>query len=228
VAVARRAVAEHQAQLILLDDAFQHRRIHRDLDIVLIDALQPFGYRHVLPRGLLREPLAGLRRAQLIALSRADTVDPPRRRQLHDEVRALAPQAGWLEVEHRPRLLVNAAGESRPLEDLRGQRVAAFAGVGNPEGFYRTLQQLDCQLQARLAFPDHCRFDAADLCLLRQWLNELQTVDAVVCTGKDLVKFDVTHLNDRPLWAVQIDVHVAQGCELLESRLREIVQLMRE
>ena len=64
VAAARQAIAEFQAEVLVLDDAFQHRHIHRDLDLVLIDALEPFGFGHVLPRGLLREPLAGLARAR--------------------------------------------------------------------------------------------------------------------------------------------------------------------
>ena len=96
VAAARQAVTELDAQLILLDDAFQHRRIHRDLDIVLIDALQPFGYRHVLPRGLLREPLSRLARADVIGLSRAEAVDAQQRDALRNEILRLAPRPpGW-------------------------------------------------------------------------------------------------------------------------------------
>ena len=74
VAGAERAIAEFSAQCILLDDGFQHRRLARDLDIVLLDALEPFGFEHVFPRGTLREPLAGLKRAQAVCLSRADAI----------------------------------------------------------------------------------------------------------------------------------------------------------
>ena len=92
VSAARAAVQVLACDVIVLDDAFQHRRIHRDLDIVLIDALEPFGYRHLLPRGLLREPLPRLARADVIGLSRADAVDAARRAALRDEVNGLRAQ----------------------------------------------------------------------------------------------------------------------------------------
>ena len=80
VAAARQAIRQFQCRAIILDDAFQHRRIGRDLDIVLLDAFEPLGFGHVFPRGTLREPLEGLRRADLVALSRADVLEPERRR----------------------------------------------------------------------------------------------------------------------------------------------------
>ncbi len=79
VAAARMAIEEFEAQAIVLDDAFQHRRIARDLDIVLLDALAPFGFEHVFPRGMLREPLSGLARAHAVILTRADMATPAER-----------------------------------------------------------------------------------------------------------------------------------------------------
>ena len=76
IAAAEEAIRRHSVRAILLDDAFQHRRIARDLDIVLLDAFEPFGFGHVFPRGTLREPLEGLRRADIVALSRADFWNP--------------------------------------------------------------------------------------------------------------------------------------------------------
>ena len=100
VAAARQAVAELGCQAIVLDDGFQHRRIARDLDIVLLDALEPFGFGHVFPRGTLREPLAGLRRAHVVALSRADMLEPAEREAIRRRVAQYAPQADWLEIAH--------------------------------------------------------------------------------------------------------------------------------
>src|SRR5436190_16306424 len=79
IAAANQALATNPAQVLILDDGFQHRRLARDLDIVLLDALAPFGYGHLLPRGLLREPIESLARAQVVALSRSDAVDAERR-----------------------------------------------------------------------------------------------------------------------------------------------------
>ena len=93
VRAARHAVEEHHCQVLLLDDAFQHRRIARDVDIVLLDALEPFGWERVFPRGMLREPLAGLARAQVVALSRADAVDVETREAIARRAGQLAPHA---------------------------------------------------------------------------------------------------------------------------------------
>ena len=101
-AAARVAIDELATQLIVLDDGFQHRRLGRDLDIVLIDAVEPFGYDRVFPRGMLREPLSGLRRADVIGLTRADVVNETRRREIRTRVQAIQPQATWVELAHQP------------------------------------------------------------------------------------------------------------------------------
>ena len=113
VAAARTAIAEAGCQLILLDDAFQHRRIHRDLDIVLVDALEPFGYGHLFPRGMLREPMSSLRRADVIGLSRANLIDANERKRIQSLVRGHAPTAWWIECNHAPRGLQSADGRER-------------------------------------------------------------------------------------------------------------------
>jgi tetraacyldisaccharide 4'-kinase len=223
VAAAQQAIRQHNCQLMVLDDGFQHRRIGRDLDIVLIDALTPFGYGHLLPRGLLREPLHRLARADLIALSRSDTVDEARRRQLRAAVRSHAPTADWIELVHRPAGLLNVQGQSVSVEQLRGRRVAAFAGIGNPRGFYHSLDSIGCALVARRSFPDHCHFDPDELAALQQWVANLSDLDAVVCTCKDLVKMNDTQLSGIPLWALAVDVQVVQGRDVLEHRLSQLL-----
>ena len=180
VAAARMAIDQTDCQLIVLDDAFQHRRIDRDLDIVLIDALQPFGFGHLLPRGLLREPLSQLARADVIGLSRAEAITPGERRALRARVERFAPHALWVELAHRPARLINVTGETAAVETLAAHRVAVFAGIGNPEGFYHTLEQLKYQVVARRQFPDHHDFGADDVASLRRWLDDQNDVAAVV------------------------------------------------
>ena len=100
VAAARMAIAEFEAQLILLDDAFQHRRIKRDLDIVLIDATCPFGYGHLLPRGLLREPLRNLKRADLIAITRVDQISTEQCQKLEKQIQRFNASADIVSFSH--------------------------------------------------------------------------------------------------------------------------------
>jgi tetraacyldisaccharide 4'-kinase len=221
VTAARQAIAAGGAQLIVLDDGFQHRRIGRDLDIVLLDALEPFGFGHVFPRGWLREPVNGLRRADVVVLSRADLLDAAGREALWKTVRAIAPRAVEAEVIHAPRRLISAAGAEMPLDAMRGQPVAAFCGIGNPAGFRRTLETCGCRLLGLRAFPDHHRYTPAELDQLSDWAKGLGA-SLLVCTGKDLVKLSAHHVGDRPLWAVGIEIEFLSGRESLESRLQPL------
>jgi len=219
---ARTAIEEFESQLVLLDDGFQHRRLRRDLDVVLLDALEPFGYGHVLPRGMLREPLSALRRAGAIVLSRADLVDEAERRRIESEVRRFNSAAPWCEVRHAPRALLDARGAETPLAALAGKRVAGFCGLGNPAGFRRTLAGLGGEVVAFREFPDHHNYERADVETLVQLAQESRA-EALVCTHKDLVKLRVDQLAGKPLWAVVVGLEFLKGEELLARELNKLL-----
>ncbi len=218
VAAARMAIEEFECQLILLDDAFQHRRIHRDLDIVLLDALEPFGFGHVFPRGMLREPLAGLKRAQIVALSRANLVDAVERARIRSVVLDYAPSAVWVECNHAPRGLHSAAGATAELTSLADKPVAAFCGIGNPTGFRRTLEQCGFTVASFREFPDHYSYRRSDVESLADWVKDLNA-EAVICTQKDLVKLGIDRLGTRALWALAIGLEISAGAADFEERL---------
>ncbi|MGD9645577.1 MAG: tetraacyldisaccharide 4'-kinase [Pirellulales bacterium] len=222
VAGARLAIDEFDSQLVLLDDGFQHRRLARDLDIVVLDATEPFGCEHVFPRGLLREPLAGLSRADLLVLSRADLVTADRRAEIRRRALALAPQAGWVEARHAPRVWRSAAGQERAVVELSACRVAAFCGIGNPEGFRRTLAAAGCTVVAFREFADHYAYRREDMEALSRWAAEAD-IDAVMTTHKDLVKIGVERLGDKPLWALVVGLEVLSGEEALTARLSAVL-----
>ncbi len=223
VAGARQAIAEFHPQFLLLDDGFQHRRLARDLDIVLLDALEPFGFNHVFPRGTLREPLAGLARAHVVCLSRADAVTDSERDAIRDRVARLAPQAAWCELAHTASHLINSSGETQPLESLSGQRIAAFCAIGNPNGFVRTLSSLNYEDISMREYPDHHIYSAADLSQISDKAASWGA-QTVVCTQKDLVKVRQNKLGNLPLWAVAIEIRILRGQETLERLLEQIVQ----
>ena len=218
VAAANTAVEKFDCQLILLDDAFQHRRIGRDLDVVLLDALEPFGFGHVFPRGTLREPLRGLRRAQVVALSRADMLPHVGREDVRRHVLLYAPEAVYVELTHAPRALISAGGQDEPLDSLADQPVAAFCGIGNPAGFRHTLKTCGYRVVDFREFPDHHPYSRADVESLARWADG-QEVAAVLCTHKDLVKLGVDRLGRRPLWAVGVGLEFITGQESLEAKL---------
>ena len=108
------------------------------------------------------------------------------------------------------------------LNELKGRRVAAFAGIGNPQGFYHSLETLGCDVTARRDYPDHFLYDHEDIVDLQNWIADTAPVDAVVCTCKDLVKIDAVELGNRPLWALAIEVDVVRGLDVLERVLEAV------
>jgi len=223
IAAAHEALAAKERQVLILDDAFQHRRLARDLDIVLLDALEPFGHGHLLPRGLLREPVEALSRAQVVALSRSDAVHEGSRRQIETEVRRIAPQVAWLELAHRATALRSFSGDSLPLDRPTRKPIAAFCGIGNPAGFRHTLESCGLNIAAWREFSDHCPYDDRTMTDVEQWLQPLD-IDHVICTRKDLVKIPRVELAGKRLWALDIELEVVCGREELEAILNPLAQ----
>jgi tetraacyldisaccharide 4'-kinase len=215
---ARRAIDEFGAQLILLDDGFQHRRLARDLDIVLVDALEPLGFGHVFPRGTLREPLSGWARAQAILLSRADLVPPEERERIRREVARHAPRAVWAELCTRPRRLLNSRGVEQHVSALVGQSLAAFCGIGNPAGFRQQLLNCGYRIGALRELADHQAYPPALLRELAEWAVGTGCA-AAICTRKDLVKIPRDRLGEMPLWALAIGLEVTSGLDELSALL---------
>ncbi|MFP6602426.1 MAG: tetraacyldisaccharide 4'-kinase [Pirellulaceae bacterium] len=224
VQAARRAVEELKAQVIVLDDGFQHRRIARDLDLVLVDATNPFGYGHLLPRGTLREPIAALRRADMIALTRVNLVPEDTLEELESQLATYAPQVPRFRVAYQPQKLLNASQQEMALGDLAGRSVAAFCGVGNPQAFRQTLEGCQCEVVDFRAFPDHHPFGPEDIDSLTRWLGHLDGIDSVVCTHKDLVKISLDQLAEIPLWALIVQPEITSGQPALEERLKKLIR----
>jgi tetraacyldisaccharide 4'-kinase len=226
VELAQTAIEELESELLILDDGFQHRRLQRDLDLVLIDCTNPWGHDYLFPRGWLREPKSSLRRAGAVLLTRCDQVDVAARERIKETVRRFNPQAPVVETAHRPVSLVNSRQEIAPLERLRGQPIAAFCGLGNPEAFRQTLVALGANVVDFRSYPDHHGYTREDVEELRRWARK-QTVDCVmVTTQKDLVKLRLDRLDAKELWAVRIRLQVESGAEMLEQKLADVMPTM--
>jgi tetraacyldisaccharide 4'-kinase len=218
VRLARIAIEELESEILVLDDGFQHRRLARDLDVVLIDATQPWGYGHLLPRGLLREPPSSLARAGVVVLTRCDQSDEGSLTRLRALIQRLAPHAVVAETVHEPVELVNdSARES--LEVLHRRNVGAFCGLGNPAAFRATVQKLGANLVDFRTYPDHHAYSADDVEALRQWARGLPEDTLLLTTQKDLVKLRADQLGSRALWAVRIHLEFRAGREAFEQQL---------
>jgi len=225
VGLARIAVEELESEVLVLDDGFQHRRLGRDLDVVLLDATAPWGYGGLLPRGLLREPPGSLRRADVVVLTRCDQVGEDDRAALRRQVARLAPAAPLAEATHRPEGLVNGDRAEEGLALLRGRPLAAFCGIGNPESFRRTLADLGGDVRAFRVYPDHHAYTRHDVADLDAWGRAADPEAVLVTTQKDLVKLRLSRLGERPLWALRVRLHLERGREEFERRLRAVVRL---
>ncbi len=220
--LARIAVEELESEAIVLDDGFQHRRLGRDLDLVLLDALDPFGLGRLFPRGLLREPVSSLKRAGVVVLSRADLVDPSARKAIRAEAERKAGPLRWAEARHSPIGLLDAAGNVEGLGSLATRKVAAFCGIGNPEGFRRTLAGLGVEPLGFRVFPDHHPYSAGDVADLAGWANGVGS-DLLLTTQKDFVKLRADSLGTVPLRALKIGLEVTEGRDVLEEALSRLL-----
>ncbi len=214
---------ELESQLIVLDDGFQHRQLARDLDIVLIDALNPFGYGHWLPRGLLREPRMGVTRAQILVVTRVDQAERHALELLLHRVRGLHPDGIVVQASFPPLGLISTSGTRVPLTQLHGQTVAAFCGIGNPEAFESSLRLAGCRVAAFRRFADHHPYSIDDVTDLTRWTKDVAPT-LVVTTQKDLVKLDIDRLGGVPLWALEIGTQIHQGAEALGAKLSKILE----
>jgi tetraacyldisaccharide 4'-kinase len=222
-ALAAIAVKEWASDVLVLDDGLQHRRLARDLDLVLLDATEPWGYGHLFPRGMLREPRSGLRRAGFVMLTHCDQVDESERVRLRETVARLAPGVPVAETSHGPVDLVNSKQRTAPLREVAERPVVAFCGIGNPNAFRRTLAHLGAEVCAFRTFADHHAYTRTDIDDLNTWARRRAARCIVLTTQKDLVKLRLAQLGGRELWAVRIRVRFDTGQDALDRKLREVV-----
>lgn len=224
-AAAAEAVAAG-ADAIVLDDGFQHRRLARDLDLVAVDATDPFGCGHVFPRGLLRERIDGLARADATILTRAGSVSATRRGEIRDRLsracRGALPRV-WAEASHAPVALRDESGTRHPIDRLHGRRVAAFAGIGNPSAFRRTLASLGAEVVAFRPYADHHAYTRADLADLAGWAAG-HGAEGLVTTLKDLVKIPAGTAGAIELTALEIALVVESGAAELGALVDRVVE----
>ncbi|MDF1666071.1 MAG: tetraacyldisaccharide 4'-kinase [Planctomycetota bacterium] len=179
--------ASDGCQVALLDDGFQHRKLHRDLDLVLVDATNPFGYGALLPRGLLREPMTAIQRAGGVLITRAESVSAERITEIRETLKNLgAPGDVWTVVFCPSRLRsLTKPQDAFSLDWLKNQSITVASGIGNPQAFEQSLEQLGATILDRHHFPDHHLYSLEDLDILAA---KSQKSSAVLVTEKDAVK----------------------------------------
>lgn len=223
IAAANARAFNPEMDCFVLDDAFQHRQVQRDLDLVLIDATNPFGHDHILPRGLLRESIQGLKRADGVLITRANLISAEALRALVQQITRVTQQEVLGQTAFVWEGYRDAAGELHPLAHLQGQKVLGVCGVGNPKAF-ETMLTAELGEQPMVAMEDHHVYRHDDLTELFL-MAARHEVHALVTTEKDWVKwrqFTPPGGWPLPVYRPALGVQWIAGSDALDERLAQL------
>ena len=227
-AVGRFVSQNHPVDCFILDDGFQHHRLERDINIVTMDVSDPWGGGALLPAGLLREPPEALRRADAVVLTRAGSAGPDRLRVLRAQVSMfMRPSSGLMESRHEPRELISLRNQQAfPLAKLKGQRVLAISGIGNPQSFEQMLIQSGADIVDRLRLSDH-EGTPEQVC---SWIqNRRQDNELIVMTEKDAMRWNTgfeAYDALRSACALRMDLVLSSGQEHWKNLIDLIERLI--
>jgi len=210
------------SDVLLLDDAFQHRRARRDVDVLVIDATNPFGFDHVLPRGLLREPVRpAIRRAAVVVLTRTDLVTPDTLQDVISRIRRARDTVPIFHTRHALARVRLPGGIDEPPTWLTGRPVGAFCGIGNPISFRTLLERAGADVRVCEVYPDHHAFTPADIQTLES-IAKSADVEYLLTTAKDAARLKAANLSPPGLCVAGIELEFEQAHDV------ELMQLIEK
>ena len=218
-------IEQYGSKILILDDGFQHRKIKRNLDIVVIDAMVPFGNRWLLPAGPLREPLKSLARAHAVILSRTDLAEG-RCDAVVAQIRRHTDAPVFCARHWAKDWVGISIHKTFVLEELCGRFCLAFSGIGNPDAFQHTLRKIGVEMVGFLRFPDHHQYTEIDLNRILR-IAEKRGAVAIVTTEKDGVRIPPVWQPRIPVYALRIEFRLDEGRDTLirmieqDERFRE-------
>jgi tetraacyldisaccharide 4'-kinase len=204
---------------LLLDDGYQHLSLHRDLDILLIDSRIGFGEQNLLPRGMLREPLSHLRRADLFLLTKVDDLEIPR--PLEKQIHEIHPRAQVFHSHYQPMCFVGPRGEEEALHSLKGKKVLALSGIANPDSFASLLRKCEMEIVGEVIFPDHHFYRPRDLNSIKE---KSKGADWIVTTEKDMLKLRGLGIDNLPIRSLRIEMKIWEE----EAFFKRVISLFSE
>jgi len=208
-----------EVDVFILDDAFQHRRAKRDFNLVLISATQPFGFGHVLPRGLLREPLAGLVRADAFLITRCSLVPVDAVNAIDTFLRSSYFAKPIYHCDHlHSGLWIPATNQTLPMESLAGQKVFVTAGIGDPAAFARQIESVGAVIVGTRWFEDHHAFASSEIQFLIDAAKHAGA-DRIITTEKDWVKIKTADPANGLIAVTKLEIHFREmdGQKLIDK-----------
>jgi tetraacyldisaccharide 4'-kinase len=213
------AIKKFGCDTLVLDDGFQYLKLQNRLDIVLVDYTNPFGYNHVLPRGLLREPMRNLKRAGFIFITKCPPEGAP---ELKAKLREFNRRAEISECRHSTKYLENLYTRERvDLRFLTGKKVAAVSGIAVPEGFEKGLRGLGAELVHSAQYADHHRYTQQEII---ETINRSVEAGAelIITTEKDAVRFPLIDRCDLPVLFLRVEIEMLSGADAFEEWIDRI------
>jgi tetraacyldisaccharide 4'-kinase len=217
---AAEAVSNLGAKVLIMDDGFQHRRLHRDLDIVTIDGTCPFGYGKMLPAGLLREPVASLKRADAAVLTRCDQISQSKLCQIEKELQLINPDMIIAKSIHNPICVKSLAGEKIAIKQLKDKKIFAFCGIGNPDAFLNTIKNTGANLVSSKIYNDHHHYTDSDIDDIYDQANRLGA-DLILSTQKDHTQYAIRNTQyEIPFAYLAVEIKFIAG----EDKLKQLIE----
>jgi len=220
VSGAAEAIEKHAAKVLIMDDGFQHRRLARDLDIAAIDATQPFGYGKMLPAGLLREPVSSLKRAGAVVITRCDQVTEAQLSELEQKLRAIKSNMIIARSIHAPVYAKSMDNKEISIEQLKGTKIFAFCGIGNPDAFLNTIKNLGAELAGSKVYDDHYHYTDASLAEISEQAKEFGG-DLILTTEKDWTKVVPNFKSPLPFAYLAIEIKFLAGEDKLTALIND-------
>ena len=224
------AEKKYQSEVLVLDDGFQHWKLSRDLDIVVIDATNPFGNSRLFPAGILREPLSSLKRADILVLNKADQI--PNKQSIIRILRTYNQNASIVESMYKvnsiERMFDHSSVDNHsPLgmeeQKAQGKRVLAFSGIGNPFSFEKSLKLLKVEVLRHRKFPDHFFYQRKDILTLEKEAFKLGA-DFMITTEKDSVRIPMISELKIPIYILKIDLAITKGEEIFLEKIEGLLK----
>ncbi len=215
------AIDEFGTDVLILDDGFQYLRLKAHINIILVDSTSPFDNHHVLPRGLMREPIEHILRADYVFLTKSD--GSPRLRHLKEFIRKHNHRAEIIECCHKPKYLeeVFDRGRRHPLESLRGKKIASISAIANPASFEGFLEDLGGELVLKRHYADHHRYRQQEMI---DFINDAKSAGAelIVTTEKDAVRMPRLDRRDIDIQFLRVEIDILSGQENFDQCISRI------
>jgi tetraacyldisaccharide 4'-kinase len=216
--------ADFGLDIAILDDGFQHRRLDREMDILLIDTVSFPGNRYLLPAGVLREPVEALKRADLFVLTKIDAAGEKRKIEVQTMLKKYAPGVPVICARHKPVFLTDVTGAAYSIDDMHRRKILVISAIADPDYLRFLIEKNGGMIFGQSRYPDHYHYAQNDIQIISDMARQ-RDADMVITTKKDYVKLrelDISSIEAK-LFVLNITIEIEEGKEKLIAGLDRFI-----